>query len=295
MKILYFSDIHLEVWQNITRLTPAGDWSARADVPYPLSLGPDLSKFVDEKIDVCVLAGDIGRFVDGSASPVKYADQLSHYLNCEVMFVPGNHEYYGCQDIFGLIKSNRSGFYVNRVRLLDRDVAVIDDVVFIGATLWTDYRLMGWEYEADCMKTAGVYMADHCGAIRKVGAAGGKKNFSTADARQMHKDDARFIGDMLDIHRGQKIVVVTHHVPLCSNETKNPRYPVDATTSGFMSHLPGLVEKAGDSGCKAWIFGHHHYSLQSEAYDVKLLSAQMGYPNERIDVTSWNGPQVLEV
>ena len=292
MKILYFSDIHLEMLAGLTMLVGPGQWEYEA--PYPLSLGPDLRPFLEEKIDVCVLAGDIGSFVMHEADPIKYADQLAHYLNCEVVFVPGNHEYYHCDDFHGIRSANRSRFNIPGVNLMDRDVAIINDVVFIGSTLWTDYRLLGWEYEADCMNAADTYMADHRGAIKKRGANGGSKNFTTADARQLNKDDVAFISDMLDIHRGQKIVVVTHHAPIVSSETINPKFPVDATTSGFMSHLPDLVERAGDSGCKAWIFGHHHWSLQSEAFGVKMLSSQRGYIHIQ-ENANWDGPQILEI
>ena len=298
MKILYFSDIHLEVWSGITRLVDADSWAGdRPDVPYPLSLGPDLSEFKNAGIDVVVLAGDIGTFTrDPNIHPMVYADQVSHYLNCEVILVPGNHEYYGCNDIFDLIKANRKHSYnVDRVHLLDNRVKTIDGVRFIGSTLWTDYRLLGWEFEADCMRAADVYMADHRGAIRKTGKNGGKKNFTPQDALQLHKDSAAFIEHVLTFGPDEPTVIVTHHVPLLSAETKNPRFPVDATTAGFMSHLPRLVELAADTGAKAWIFGHHHYSLQSEAYGVKMLSAQLGYPTERANVTGWNGPQILEI
>lgn len=265
------------------------------DIQYPLSLGPDLRPFKGQGIDVVVLAGDIGRFIDDSEHPIKYAMQVADYLDCDVIFVPGNHEYYQCLDFYAMREKWRTGYYNNRVYVLDDISVTLSGVRFIGSTLWTDYRLMGWEYEADCMKAADMYMADHRGAIRKVGKEGGKKNFSTIDARQLNKDSQAFIMNTLESGPDVPTVIVTHHVPLTFSETINPRYPVDATTSGFMSHLPRLVEVAGNRGTKAWIFGHHHYSLQAEAFGVKLLSSQLGYPTENRNLTNWSGPQILEI
>lgn len=295
MKILYYSDIHLEVWAGITRIVSKDSFCMQRDIPYPLSLGPDLRPFKGQGIDVVVLAGDIGRFVDQweYEHPVKYCMQVADYLDCDVIFVPGNHEYYQCQDFYAMREKWRTGYYNNRVYVLDDISVTLSGVRFIGSTLWTDYHLLGWEYEADCMNAADKYMADHRGAIRKIGANGGKKNFSPVDARKLCMGSQVFIENMLE-SANVPTVIVTHHVPLVSSETQNPRFPIDATTSGFMSHLPKLVEKAADCGTKAWIFGHHHYSLQSEAFGVKMLSSQLGYPTEH-NFIEWNGPQILEI
>lgn len=294
MKILYFSDIHLEVWAGITNITTPGSWSCRDDIPYPLSLGPDLSTFKNTGIDVVVLAGDIGRFCDDREHPFLYCTQVADYLDCDVVFVPGNHEYYG-SDFYATREKWCVGYYSQRVYILDNISIILDGVRFIGSTFWTDYRLLGWQYEADCMRAADMYMADHRGAIRKVGKNGGRKNFTPQDARQINKDSVVFIEKTLEAGPDMPTVIVTHHIPITFSSTINPRFPVDVTTSGFMSHMPALLRKASTHGTKAWIFGHHHYSLQSEAFDVKLLSSQLGYPTESENYTMWAGPQILEI
>src|SRR5688572_17388331 len=88
MRILYYSDIHIEFREGKAR-TP---WTSA----YPLDLGPDLSQFVGDT-DLVILAGDIGpvRPRRGMSAQL-YAAQVSRYLRCPVVLVPGNHEYYGC-------------------------------------------------------------------------------------------------------------------------------------------------------------------------------------------------------
>lgn len=295
MKILYFSDIHLEFLMHETLLVARGSWTHIA--PFPLGLGPDLRPFKGN-VDVVVLAGDIGRFVDGisTGGPTDYVARLADYMEVPVIFVAGNHEFYGCQDMNAWLSHIRDASPIHdNVEILENRVVTIGGVRFIGATLWTDYRVMGWEYAADCMSAAERYMADHRGAIRKVGANGGKKNFTTKDARQLCLDSASFIQSELERNESIPTVIVTHHIPITFSETINPHFPkIDATTSGFMSHMPKLVELASDKGTKAWIFGHHHWSLQSEAYGVKLLSAQRGYEHVK-ENANWCGPQILEI
>ncbi len=86
MRILYFSDVHLEVRE---RQAPSS-WTG----VLPLGFGPGLSAFIG-RVDLLVLAGDIGRLRSTrNVSPLSYAQQAAAFLGCRVILVPGNHEYY---------------------------------------------------------------------------------------------------------------------------------------------------------------------------------------------------------
>lgn len=291
MKALYFSDIHLEIWENAARIVEVRDYEW--ENTYPLNLGPYIPPDLD--VDCAILAGDIGKLVSNTANPINYADQLSWRLgNKPVIFVPGNHEYYGCQDFYGMKRSLENGSPDN-VYILNNSCTEVEGVRIIGSTLWTDYKILGPEFQNDCMEVANKFMADHTGAIRKIGVNGGKKNFTSKDALNEFNESYSYIGTELFSCDATPTIIVTHHVPLVTSEINNPRYKVDATTSGFASHLTGLVDLAAQKGTKAWIFGHHHWSLNSNAFGVKMLSAQMGYPGEYVAFTNWQGPQILEI
>ena len=109
MKLLIISDLHLE-------MRPA--WQFPPDLP---------------EIDVAVVAGDVHsplpKSVDAFAKHPALAGKL-------VILVAGNHEHYGCifQDN---IRDGLDAASGTNVTLLNRSVAVIDGVRFIGATLWT--------------------------------------------------------------------------------------------------------------------------------------------------------------
>ena len=86
MRVLYFSDVHIEIRER--------DASAPWCGMLPLGYGPDLSPFA-EAVDLLVLAGDIGRVHSTrKVSPLTYAEQAAGFLGCRVILVPGNHEYY---------------------------------------------------------------------------------------------------------------------------------------------------------------------------------------------------------
>ena len=55
-----------------------------------------------------------------------------------VIYVMGNHEYYHSDFATALNEMRRKLAYLANLYILEREVKVIDDVTFIGGTLWTD-------------------------------------------------------------------------------------------------------------------------------------------------------------
>src|SRR5687767_6390016 len=84
--------------------------------------------------DVVVLAGDIARPREAIAWASGFA--------IPVLYVPGNHEFYG-GSITGTVAELKRLSAGTRIRVLDNDEALIDGVRFLGTTLWTDFMLFG--------------------------------------------------------------------------------------------------------------------------------------------------------
>ncbi len=55
-----------------------------------------------------------------------------------VIYVMGNHEYYHSDFATALNDMRRKLAYLTNLYILEREVKVINDVTFIGGTLWTD-------------------------------------------------------------------------------------------------------------------------------------------------------------
>lgn len=96
-----------------------------------LSLGP--LELQDNDADAVVVAGDIARPKDAVA--------WLRALRKPVMYVPGNHEFYG-GSIAGTRAALRELCAGTNVHLLDNDEVIFDGVRF-GTTLWTDFMLFG--------------------------------------------------------------------------------------------------------------------------------------------------------
>ena len=114
MRIAFASDLHLEF--------PG----AQVDTPD-----------VDD-VDLVLLAGDVGNGLDGISWAARIAAPA-------VVYVPGNHEYYGHNrpELLGRLRSAAAA--LDHVHLLDNDVLDLPvDGRFwrvLGATLWTDFAV----------------------------------------------------------------------------------------------------------------------------------------------------------
>jgi Calcineurin-like phosphoesterase len=278
MRVLYFSDVHVEIRESQT----PHPWTATL----PLGFGPDLSPFVGA-VDLLVLAGDVGRVRSRrNVSPLAYAQQAGALLGCRVVLVPGNHEYYrGCfdEDRAALLAAEIPGLSV-----LDRGEALVPRpsgaLRVLGATLWTDYAVASAPEPA--MAEAERRIHDH----RLIRRHGGSAPFLPQDALAEHRLSRAWLAERLAAPHGGPTLVVTHHAP--HPAVRNPRYGLDATAAAFCSDCGELLAAAASAGVAAWIFGHHHWSHEVVARGVRLVSAQPGYPGEE---TAWTGPGRLEI
>jgi predicted phosphodiesterase len=108
-RIPVLSDLHTEFLQY---------WSLPEELP---------------DFDVAVLAGDIA---GAPEKGVEFAATALALAGKPLVYVPGNHEFFG-GEIENRLRAGKEAAAGSGVRLLDRDVAVIDGVRFVGAMLWT--------------------------------------------------------------------------------------------------------------------------------------------------------------
>lgn len=153
---------------------------------------------------MAVLAGDI------AGSP-RQAVHFGHesFPNKPVIVVAGNHELYGREVEISMRTGKEYAGTTAHVHLLDCDVVVIDGVRFVGATLWTDYKLFAhpeWSM-AQAARGLNHYRIERRGPM-------GSARFSPEDALDRHVDDCRFIETTLAAPFDGPTVVATHHALL---------------------------------------------------------------------------------
>jgi hypothetical protein len=268
MKIAYMSDLHIEFLFNQTRVRDY-EWDGYTYLP----CGPKLEPFKNLGIDVFVLAGDIGDY----RQHYGYAEELSRYLNCDVVSVLGNHEWYG-ETFYQPRLPN--GFSIGeRHHLLNRDGVIINGVRFLGCTLWTDFNAT-WRQGFVMQHVARFALSDFTYI----------KGMSPELMLGEHQKDCEFLLTTLNGGFDGETVVVTHNSPLTA--MRNPNFPMDDHSACFVTDRIELLEAAGANSAYTWVYGHDHWSREpSNYYGVDIMSAQRGYAGEN---SNWKGPQVYE-
>lgn len=242
MRILVLSDIHLEFGS--------------------FELPDDIGEF-----DVAVLAGDIDCPIASSLAWIEH--QMRGPLGARpVIFVPGNHEFYGSEILSSLagarIQAEKAG-----INLLAPGVSIIDGVRFVGATLWTDYRLLGDPRSA--RQAAQNRMNDH--RRIKIAEGGRRIPFRPIHALSMHRQDLAYITGVLGRQFAGPTVVVTHHAP--HPKSVQQQFQGDPLAPAFASDLGDVIDRFRP---ELWIHGHDHGSHDYLVGTTRIVSNQAGYP-----------------
>lgn len=208
--------------------------------------------------DVLVLAGDVGR---GAGALRLFCD-----WPVPVLYVAGNHEAYG-STWDATITALREAAQNTSVRFLERDVVDFGGVRFLGATLWTDYRLRSNRTQRQLMEHAELRIADH----RQIRTESGNY-FSAVDALREHETSRAWLAAELARPYEGKTVVITHHGP--HPLSVHPRYVGDPTNAAFVSNLTDLLQQ----GPSLWLHGHVHDSFDYTVGGCRVVANPRGYP-----------------
>jgi predicted phosphodiesterase len=229
--------------------------------------------------DVVVLAGDI--HVPGHATP-KWARRPYGFRDTPVVYVAGNHEFYGSE--YGSQKRRMAEECARRgVRYLDAGSTVIDDVRFIGCTLWTDFALGIVQPDGSLrseppysMWMSGKYMNDYA-CIRFDQPTTSPKtpmrrSLRPADTLAMHQAERAWLEAELARPFGGPTVVVTHHAPHRNSLAKE--YEMDEMSGAFVSELPASFFNVP----VLWVHGHTHHSFDYRVGNCRVVCNPRGYP-----------------
>jgi len=99
----------------------------------------DLPRLESDKDTILVLSGDIGMF-SYPETYIPFLKECSLRFR-EIIYIAGNHEYYGSDINYGLEcgKNEISKANLKNVFLGDNFVHQVDDVYFVCSTLWSSF------------------------------------------------------------------------------------------------------------------------------------------------------------
>ena len=253
-QIRYISDLHFGVNRRS---------------PFSLPSTPQDSE------QILILAGDV---CDSSCSGISFlTDVCSRFKH--VLYVFGNHEYYG-RSLADAKQYLLDQFYVvpQNLHILDCDTFETDDIMFIGATLWTDLDKFSPTTSyivSKCLNDCRLISVDNVSKIRLNGDVWYNTHIKHREYIKLQVERAKEIG--------KTPIVITHHAP--SFMSVHDVFKDSDINGGFASNMDDLVEQLQ---VPYWIHGHMHHVHDYMLHNTHVLCNPHGYNNEDLQQRARN-------
>jgi Icc-related predicted phosphoesterase len=278
MRIKIVSDLHLEFADiNITNNEACDVLILSGDI----MVAEDLHSHPETKYSHL----ELRQLVHGQARAQLFRDFLKRcsFQFPHVIYLAGNHEFYHgrWEGSIQHLRDECSKF--PNVYFLERDLKEIDDVTFVGGTLWTD-----------CNRGDPVTLHSLTNMINDFRLirddTKGYSKLKPATTVHRHRETLEFIRKTVDSDSSKKYVVVGHHSPSfqsCHEQYKNDRI----MNGGYHSELGNFI--ADRPQIKLWTHGHTHHCFDYVIGETRVVCNPRGYSG--YEQTGWNPNICIEV
>jgi len=223
MNIQILSDLHLEFHQDQGR-------------SFIDSLNP-------EGVDLLIIAGDLS--VGGRL--VKVIELLCDKYPVDILYVPGNHEYYTTS--FEVVDAILESCSTDKFKVLNPGLVVCGGQRFLGTTMWFpfDYRAVGYEHNLNDFNQI--------------------KDFR----KHVYRKNSKGL-EFLRNNMRPGDVVITHHAP--SYQSVGDEYKASTLNPFFVCDVEKMIMKQKP---KIWIHGHMHDSKDYMIDETRVICNPFGY------------------
>lgn len=227
MSVKILSDLHLEF------------------IKAPAAVNAFIDGLIDErKVDVLIMAGDVA-----GHSGVAYALARFRERFDDVLYVPGNHEFYGTS--FVNLRDTLAKIAAPGLHLLDNGVVEIQGHRFVGSTLW---------FPDDPLS---AYYCSRLNDFHRI------EDF----AETVYEENRRSV-EFLQKHVMKGDIVITHHLP--SGQSVADRFRSNPLNRFFLCEMDELIL---DREPRLWIHGHSHDSCDYTLGTTRVICNPFGYPS----------------
>lgn len=227
--------------------------------------------------DVIILAGDIARPREAVAWARKFGKP--------VLYVPGNHEFYGGA-LDGVAAELERLAADTCIRVLDNVETVIGRVRFLGTTLWTDFELFGEGESRSAAMAQGRELMRDFSRIRLT--EGSNTAFSPQDCVALFEQGAKWLDAKLDTAHEGPTVVITHHAP--SRKSIHPRFARSLLSACFASDAERLL---GGTRVQLWVHGHTHDTFDYVVNGTRVICNPRGYAKDGLNENPRFDPNLI--
>jgi len=203
-----------------------------------------------------------------------------------VIYIMGNHEFYNGKFYASVDHMREECAKHPNVYMLEQDTKIIDDVVFVGGTLWTNMN------RRDPLTMHAIEgMMNDFRIIRNDFRS--YATMSALDVAIRHDKTLAYIKHIIQEHKDKKCVVVGHHSP--SFQSVHPMYAHETLMNGgYHSDLSEFI--LDHPQIKLWTHGHTHHPFDYQIGETRVVCNPRGYESPGYsEDTGWNPNILLEI
>ena len=214
-----------------------------------------------------------------------------------VIYVMGNHEYYHSDFATALDDMRRKLAYLSNLYILEREIKVIDNVTFVGGTLWTDmnredpltlyhmksmmndFRIIG-----NSNKQVNYRTFDDVDNPDRPTFRTREAKFSPEDAVEQYRMFVAYLQHCVEDRPEQKFVVVGHHAP--SRLSTHAQYANATLMNGaYSSNLDEYIQDHPQ--IRLWTHGHTHHNFDYMIGQTRVVCNPRGYHGHEQQAATW--------
>ena len=255
---LEFQDINLKNTENAEVLILSGDIMVAED----LHNHPEMDYGPYSNVNIA----DLGRRQQVSLRFRDFLKRVSFEFP-HVVYVAGNHEFYNGRWKESLTHLREECGKLPNVYFLERDIKVIGEVSFIGATLWTDCNKgdpLTLHALSDMMNDYRIIRNDEHGYTK----------LRPAHSMHRHQQTLSYLKAVLPDMKDKKVVFVGHHAP--TTNSIHEKYRRDfLMNGGYASDLSEFI--LDNPQIALWTHGHMHDPSDYMVGNTRVVCNPRGY------------------
>lgn len=245
-KINIVSDLHLDTYKTVFGTT------------YPNIINRN-------NADILIIAGDLCEYNNIHLYKSFLQDVCDSYK--EVLYVPGNHEYYNSH------LNVKFNMFPDNMIVLNNTTYVKNGIAFYGGTMWASLENMQQKYidilpnMVNCFNMIEDLTIDKCISMYN-----------------------KFIEGLyeFDLERYNKKVVISHFSP--SEISTSKRFENSPINPYFSNDIDKFIET---SSIDLFVHGHLHNNVDYHIGKSRIICNPRGYPNEKFDLYGYTYKTVI--
>lgn len=222
--------------------------------------------------DILLLAGDIAifKYLKPNSGRRDMFMPFFEHISKEwetILYIPGNHEYYGHSDISSNIIQEVGYELPDNIILANNDVYFHDDLAVVMGTMWTDINKGN---PSDVF----LYQTSLNDSKQIKDSRGPGYRWVGNGVLREHMITKNYFDSIINNYPDKKVVCMTHHAP--SQLSEHPRYKGDRVNCYYNSDLTSMMQ----DNVKLWVHGHTHDNFDYTVGNTRVVANPKGYRNE---------------